>query len=278
MHFTDSLLEVSPQLTDVLDTGPWILAALFAVLMLPWLLKDRRNKTKSLQSEYNKMARDCLKKRSDHDLLMNCLLQFIPTDRSEILLMANRSGDHLAIDPVVSMWHQLEDEAAHSKDAAIRLAQAKKLANTSVNAINDMSELIDFGLVSPRQFFRRNLVDFESLLIELAFLEPYIWYEVVVTGRGRWGLRTVQLARILRQMSSEPSRILMEKSKNNTGIEIVILPGENLLRRKLRRIWRWFCPTKINRRSKIKQHKQMLYLEMQFIEKGYMKKDSNAPW
>jgi hypothetical protein len=82
------------------------------------------------------------------------------------------------------------------------LPEAKKSAleqvgNQAVNNINRFAELVDAGLVLPKDLVRFHRDLHEALLVETALIEPFVWYRSLVGGMGRWGLRPLQLRELL---------------------------------------------------------------------------------
>jgi hypothetical protein len=65
-----------------------------------------------------------------------------------------------------------------------------------VNVLNDLAEVIDLRFVDHRKI----LAKFHLAIIRDVFiLEPYVYHQVIFCGRGRWGLRVMQLGEIARK-------------------------------------------------------------------------------
>jgi hypothetical protein len=75
-----------------------------------------------------------------------------------------------------------------------------EFANVTVVSANSAAALIDDGLARPLDLVTHDTVVTPELITSLALAEPFVWYDTLVNGRGRWGYRAPQLRRIFNQL------------------------------------------------------------------------------
>lgn len=142
--------------------------------------------------------------------------------------------------------------------------------NDAVNELNKLCALIDEGLVRPKDIVRTYPRDHERLLTALHLLEPFIWYESILRGRGRWGFRVTELCRItklLRPVSKR--RVLQEKYHLEIcGLTIMALPEIHPIARLSRLALLSLRSPTINVRSKLNQAKYRDSLARELSELG----------
>ncbi len=97
-------------------------------------------------------------------------------------------------DPLVSAIYALE----HSYHAAVDALRDAVVPQ--VNLINKFAELVDEGLVRPKDVARLYPDIHLKLLSHLALIEPFIWYESIFQGRGRWGYRALRLKMVFEKL------------------------------------------------------------------------------
>ncbi|MDR2379940.1 MAG: hypothetical protein LBE08_01980 [Bifidobacteriaceae bacterium] len=82
-----------------------------------------------------------------------------------------------------------------------------KAARDHANVVNlGLCEMIDAGLVSPRDFILVRPEMHECLLNELSLVAPALWYQSLAEKLGRWGYRVLLLYDILWNLRSESTR------------------------------------------------------------------------
>ena len=79
--------------------------------------------------------------------------------------------------------------AAHPDDVDALRATCRD----SVNAYNKLATWVDDGLVRPKDVARAYSREHLLIIEELTLVEPFIWYESLVGGLGRWGYRVLAL-------------------------------------------------------------------------------------
>jgi hypothetical protein len=94
-----------------------------------------------------------------------------PTPENSIIVLARASGEWV-------------DAVRSSLDPRIK-------------QINTFCELMEEGILRPIDLVRESTELHSQLLEELTLLEPFIWYQATLGGRGRWGLRVLQLLEAL---------------------------------------------------------------------------------
>jgi hypothetical protein len=65
-----------------------------------------------------------------------------------------------------------------------------------VNALNDLAEVIDLRFVDHRKVMAKYHL---AIIRDVFILEPYVYHQIIFCGRGRWGLRVMQLGDVARK-------------------------------------------------------------------------------
>ncbi len=93
----------------------------------------------------------------------------------------------------------IDSIARVAQDPLIYDEHARKLVEDVLDMTNPtICEWIDDGLIHPRHLFARESGD-AKLVTLLALIEPFVWYESLVEGRGRWGYRPIFLGALARR-------------------------------------------------------------------------------
>ena len=95
-----------------------------------------------------------------------------------------------------------------SETDAATVDRLRKACQDVVNRCNKVANLIDLGLLRPKELVRSRSDLHAELLSLLALIEPFVWFDSIVLERGRWGYRPLQLRVImskLRPVSPNPS-------------------------------------------------------------------------
>lgn len=127
----------------------------------------------------------------------------------------------------------------------------------AVNSYNDLCALIDDGLLRPKDIAKKYPVDHQNILLALNLLEPFIWYESILRGRGRWGFRVARLRHILEELRPASPRPSLQRARRVEVRGLVLMDLREI--RPFVRFWRSMklairSPT-INVRSKVRQEK-----------------------
>ena len=131
----------------------------------------------------------------------------------------------------------------------------RDLIAPQVNALNDVASFVDEGLIRPKDLATGYPELHERLLTVLPAVVPFIWFESILRGRGRWGYRVIRLNDIffaLRPVSRR-RHVLGEQSIEVNGLQLCVEPAIE----PVRRLWRLLVlsvrsPT-ISTRSKVRQ-------------------------
>lgn len=139
-----------------------------------------------------------------------------------------------------------------------------------VNVINQVAEFVNEGLVRPRDITRMHPKIHAVLLDQLPLMTPFIWYESILQGRGRWGYRVLRLRTIFEKLRPISPRVAI---RGPLVLEIqdwffLALPSVTFIEQ----AWSIFrlairSPT-INVRSKVAQTRQRSRLESKLQEVG----------
>lgn len=127
-----------------------------------------------------------------------------------------------------------------------------------INELNDFCELIDEGILRPLDLVKESPLMHAELLEELSLLEPFVWYQATLGGRGRWAFRPLQLLETLGHLRavSPNSELRGNLSYGVKGHDIrkwaAISPG----RRFVELIRSRFSSRTITVHSKIRQNRQ----------------------
>lgn len=131
-----------------------------------------------------------------------------------------------------------------------------------VNALNDLADLIDFGIIDPQRVLGKYHL---ALARELFIAEPYIHYKVLFENSGRWGYRVLRLGEMARRYNDinpvHRRPIYLRDVDRTDGEATLIYPAPTpALLLFLRPYWaarrRFGYPT-ITERSKRRQNRQM---------------------
>ena len=188
-------------------------------------------------------------------------------------ILSRSTATARAGDPLISAIYALE----HSYDSAVDALRDAVVPQ--VNLINQFAELVDEGLVRPRDIARLYPKLHLRLLRNLALIEPFVWYESIFQGRGRWGYRTLRLKTIftiLRPISplqTVRSPLVLEVS----DLFFLALPSVTAIER----IWATArlsvrSPT-ITSRSKVAQVAQRSALRAKLRETGLTVRSAVSP-
>ncbi|HEY3904720.1 MAG TPA: hypothetical protein VGM14_12495 [Streptosporangiaceae bacterium] len=168
-------------------------------------------------------------------------------------------------DAMISAIYALE----HSYDAVVEAL--RDAVKPQVNLINKFGELADEGLVRPMDIVRLHPDIHIRLLKHLAIIAPFIWYEAILSGRGRWGYRPLRLKAVFENLRPASPR---ESIRSPLVLEVeghffLALPSVTALER----AWAYFrlsirSPT-ITVRSKVAQIAKRHAIEAQLREAGF---------
>jgi hypothetical protein len=249
-----------------------------------WVYLGRREESREIAERYGREADCSLADGPSATALTRQLLPLVPTSVRDYGPLTSRSGEHLAVLEMVRAWHDLVRRSATDLEAARQLEAATDVAEASVRSINSMAELVDLGLVHPQRFLRERIGRHRELLDLTALLEPYIWYQALVAGRGRWGFRPLQIGRIARRLAAISNDLQLAETLSiateRDGVEFGAVVLEPVGRRsRLRNSVRgWLRPATINRRSKIRQRDDMERFRQLFLENGITTAKGLVQW
>jgi hypothetical protein len=150
------------------------------------------------------------------------------------------------------------------------VAALYELVKTDINLMNKFAELVDEGLVRPMDIARQYPDQHAALLDHLALVAPFIWYESIFRGRGRWGYRVLRLKTIyerLRVVSPRPSlRGPLELEVG--GIHFLALESVTAAERVLGFVRLAIRSPTINVRSKLAQVRERITMMAKLREVG----------
>jgi len=147
----------------------------------------------------------------------------------------------------------------------------REAVERSVRSYNDFATLVDEGIIQPRGFVRRFPDLHRSALIDLALMEPFIWYDSLVCGRGRWGYRPLQLKWIL-----DRSRPISDDANLCRRLDVVMFERSCAMYRRIRlpertylRITGFIWPPTISVHTKLRQKKYARTLRNTLQRRGF---------
>lgn len=158
----------------------------------------------------------------------------------------------IAEDPLVSAICALENASD------FLVATIREAVRPHINLINNIAEFVDEGLLRPRDLVRQHPKMHAHLLRELALVAPFIWYESILQGRGRWGYRALRLKTVLEKLrpisprGSVHSPLVIEIE----SLFFLALPSVTSIQRVWGFLWLSVRSPTINARSKISQVKE----------------------
>ncbi len=248
----NSGLELSPGLAAL-----WILNAVLILLVL-WtgygVTGARRARSRHTAAEQQALVADAFRRRVDVADLVQAWERILERP------------------PTGSSW-------LSSRRLVARLCEAKPdsvvslraVARPMVNSHNDVAAAIDDGLVRPRAFIRRYPDLHLEMLRELALLEPFIWFESLVSGRGRWGYGPLHLKAVLQDLraASDDGSVWSEIGVQVFGKDYVVFPRLNVAERQVLRLWRFIKRPHINVRTKLRQRQYSYKLAAELRADGY---------
>ena len=75
-----------------------------------------------------------------------------------------------------------------------------------INPCNTAAALVDEGLLRSRDLGAIDAATQLNVMVCLALSEPFVWFESIKVGRGRWGYRPLQITRLLKELrATSPS-------------------------------------------------------------------------
>jgi hypothetical protein len=155
-----------------------------------------------------------------------------------------------------------------ASDSAV--AHFRSVAEPHVNALNGLAARIDDNRVRPKSLVRLDPGLHEALLLEVHLIEPFVWYESIFRGRGRWGYRPADLRRILEALRPASRRPSTHAATQVRAGDLLVMDLEALSRP--RRLWlatklKIKSPT-IDTKSKVKQRELRHKLEVDLERLG----------
>lgn len=237
----------------------WALSGVLVLLIVRQLRTLHRNRQGSIrtdQDQWLERAVQSLADRPDAPSLVNALGRCAPDGLAQVRRIAD----------FPSTTARLTAEIASSLSRHAVLPTVEK----AVNSWNAVGELIDDGLVRSKELFGRNDQLHRDALIELTFLEPMIWHESLVAGRGRWGYRVLQLSELARQLrcNTFSSAVLDEVRSPLPFGELVVAPrlgwGKQLLGRLSNAVHR----RTITAKTKMRQEKRAVTMRRELMRRG----------
>ncbi|MGB3409930.1 MAG: hypothetical protein WBA45_01930 [Microthrixaceae bacterium] len=199
--------------------------------------------------------------------------------------IAGRLKNRLERKDLVAAWEEVLDRAPSpnvwpTTDRLIaRLAEADRdavdrllqVATPLINDLNDFVGRVDDRLISTREFAQRAPELHLDLLVDLTLLEPVVWHQSLVAGRGRWGygvlsLRTALMS--LRHLSPSPA-VRSEISVEMFGSAYLISRALGSITRMASYPTRRLVPPRITVRTKIKQNREARRRGSRLVTAGY---------
>lgn len=241
-----------------------VLSILLVLRLIFSTLRFRHIAKLQLAEKYEAQAVHIFSELESAKAIFELLAPIYLNELSQLRPVARRGGENLQLIPMINSWTAAEARAKDDASEAITVQAAIDTAEKSVKVINEFAQLVDARLVDPREFLGARADLHLSLIETTLFLEPYIWHQAVVNGRGRWGMRVVELARILRRLSVEyrrPAlrgeiRITTPSTNPNPFSALLMVEADFWHQIALRiRYSRLFYSAAITRRSKVRQNK-----------------------
>ncbi len=174
--------------------------------------------------------------------------------------------------PVSRKWPEVERLVARLCEADQgRVQELRHVALSFVNIDNDLAGRIDDRLLRASDFVRRNPELHQELLKELALLEPFIWFESLMTGRGRWGYGPLHLRTVLRQLRPLSPDPLVRGRLNIEllGRQYEVEDGLSALRGALGYLRSRLRPPRISVRTKLRQNRRAVRCARRLRQAGY---------
>ena len=154
----------------------------------------------------------------------------------------------------------------------------RKTAEQYIKGLNKFAEMLDYGLVRPKDYFGRYPRDHEHVVLMTHLLAPVVWYESVVRGKGRYGYRVLQLRELTVALrpSSHNRRLLDRQIVTFTGTDCEVLPSVSPSRRALARSRAVLASPAITVRTKVRQNKTAAKLHRELRRAGFEVIDVSA--
>lgn len=159
------------------------------------------------------------------------------------------------------------------------ITSMREVVTRHINILNDAAAYIDEGLLRPRDIVKYYPSIHSALLTDLAMMVPFIWYQSLLRGRGRWGYRIVRLKAIMEELRAVSPRedIRGPLVVAVADLQLLSLPGLPTFQR-LRRLARlWVRSPTIDVHSKLGQLKERDRLARQLRLIGLSVVQSRAP-
>lgn len=143
--------------------------------------------------------------------------------------------------------------------------EALATATEYINYVNRFAARVDDELVRPIHLVRQEPDLHHDLLSGLPMVAPFIWYESLVKGRGRWGYRPARLGEIFMQLRAVSEdweatfqndvRVTIRVDQPPSTLVLASYPAISRARRRFSRLRYLYRTPTINRRSKSAQTK-----------------------
>lgn len=138
--------------------------------------------------------------------------------------------------------------------------EVRHACSPRINELNTFCELIEEDILRPIDLVSESPELHMQLLEELSLLEPFIWYQATLGGRGRWGFRPLQLLEALvrlRAVSPDPDI----RGHLTFGVEDRVIRDFrpiSMRRRLAELVISRFAPHTLTVHSKMRQNKQRI--------------------
>lgn len=206
--------------------------------------------------------------------------------RAEVLRDAQAALSNLPVVAVLlNEWDRVlvyppSPDSRFSRERALRvlcdssdndLVELRAVAANAINVINRVAEMVDQGLVRPRALCRASPTLHHELLITIALLEPIVWFESLLRGRGRHGYRVLQFGRVLDVLraSSSESQVREAIAVELAGRSLEVYPRVGVARSFIRSIALRFNEPSIDTGTKVEQNRRARVLIRDLKEDGY---------
>jgi hypothetical protein len=241
-----------------------LLSALVLLATVYYNVKGWPAMTEEDRSKWRDAGIELLERRITAEELAAALERYLPIRLEELMSL-----------PLVGRVVALDTLSDESLDAL------RKICERCINPVNRFSELVDARLVRPGDLVQRRWGIHVDLLRELTLVESFVWYDSLVKGRGRWGMRPLQLRKTLLRLRSRSPREQPMRSitvRDAGGGDVVLLPALSWWRRFLGKVPSPRLSYGISRRTKVGQRRERARMRKGLERTGILAPQGHTPW
>jgi hypothetical protein len=222
-----------------------ILLVLVAVIAYRTLLA-RSGATKAFVADNMDTVQHAITGRPSFDELLEAWTPIVTVDDVRQDLVKARPD----LAPIFRLYHSNDDD----------VAKLRQVVERYVNCVNPgICEPLDEGIISLEYFLRRYPETHRQLLEELPLVVPFVWFEVLVRRRGRWGYRVAQLYELVKRLRecSDMTPLHGHMTIAVNGYPFANYPRVTPIRQAYRGVKEFDSPCRISRRTKLIQQQKV---------------------